>query len=100
MFDKPVIYADVSFDDSVYDAWWLDEEMWTFKALRRLGYQLREEDLENLKEMIGSCLDSDELKRQRQEVKEECWANISHSAASIAEYLISKREELTGGRES
>jgi len=32
IFDRPVIYADVSFDQDPYDAGWLDEDMWILRA--------------------------------------------------------------------
>ncbi len=97
VFDRPIIYADVSFDNSVYDAWWLDDEMWwTFKALPRLGRQLKEEDLGHIKEIINECIGSEEMQRSREEVKRECWANIGRSAELIADYLIEKHEEITG----
>ena len=94
VFDKPIIYADVSFDKSVYDAWWLDEEMWTFKALPKLGKQLKDEDLNDIKTLIDSCLDSEEMKMSREEIKKECWSNIGNSAKLIADYMINKHKQL------
>lgn len=96
VFNRPIIYADVSFDNSVYDAWWLDDDMWwTFKALPRLGKQLKEEDLPHIKELIDECIESRQMKESREEVKKECWANIGCSAPLVAEYLIEKHKELT-----
>lgn len=95
VFDRPVIYADVSFDKSVYDAWWLDEEMWLFTALPRLGRQLKDEDLGNLKELIDTTLDSEELKESREEVKRECWEHMGESASLVADYLVQKHKEIT-----
>ena len=100
VFDRPIIYADVSFDDSVYDAWWLEEEMWTFGALRRLGRQLTEENIENIKEMIDTSLNRKELQESRNEVKKECWANCGKSVPLIVDYLIEKHKELTEAEES
>ena len=31
VFDRPVLYADTSFDKGPYDCWWLEEELWTFR---------------------------------------------------------------------
>jgi CDP-glycerol glycerophosphotransferase (TagB/SpsB family) len=44
VFDRPVIYADTSFDKSPYDAAWLDEPLWTFRILPSLGIPLKKED--------------------------------------------------------
>lgn len=94
VFDRPIIYADVSFDKSIYDAWWLDEEMWTFTALPRLGKQLKDEDIDRIKVLIDNTIDSKELQKTRQEVKKECWENIGQSSSLIAEYLINKCNDI------
>lgn len=44
IYDKPVIYTDPNFDLSPYDAWWLDNPLWTTSALPRLGRQLTEKN--------------------------------------------------------
>lgn len=94
VFDKPVIYADFSFDKSVYDAWWLDEEMWKFTALRRIGVQLNNEDINNIKKLIDNTIDNKDLKKGRKEVKAECWANEGKSVQLVTDYLINKHKEL------
>ena len=99
VFDRPIIYADVSFDDSIYDAWWLDEQMWTFSALPRLGKQLKDEDLDHIKDLIDDLLVSKKLKQSRKQVKSECWANESKSAKAISQYLIDKHRQLLEGKD-
>lgn len=93
VFGKPVIYADTSFDKSPYDAWWLDEEMWKFKVLPLLGKQLKEEDLNNIKQLLDECLSSQSIKENIEKVKDECWHYRGESAKYIADYMISKKEE-------
>ena len=39
VYDKPVIYTDTEFDTAPYDVWWLDGELWTIGALRRIGME-------------------------------------------------------------
>lgn len=94
VYDKPVIYADTTFDKGVYDCYWLDEELWTFETLPRVGMQLAEEDLENLKERIDACLTDEELLKGREQAREETWQNIGHGAEAAAEYLIKKVAEI------
>lgn len=96
VFDKPVIYADVSFDKGIYDAWWLEDEMWTFEVLPKIGSKLESDDLDNMKQLIDGCLNNKELQKSRREVKKECWANPGKSASLIADYLIEKHQEITG----
>lgn len=95
VFDRPIIYALDSFDDSVYDAWWLKEDLWTIKILPKLGIQLKDENIADIAVTIGECIDSDALKKTRREVREECWANCGESASLIADYLLQKQKELS-----
>lgn len=97
VFDKPIIYADVSFDKSVYDAWWLEEEMWTFRVLPKLGKQLKDDDLNSIKQVIDELIDNKELSNLRDIVRNECWANIGNSTRLIVDYLISKYITLKEG---
>ena len=94
VFDKPIIYADTSFDDGMYDAWWLEEGLWTFSILAQLGLQLTEENMDNIKELIQLCLSETRFKAGRDRARAETWANIGHSVEAIADYLVEKRAEL------
>ena len=94
VFDKPIIYADTSFDDGMYDAWWLEEGLWTFSILAQLGLQLTEENMDNIKDLIQLCLSETRFKAGRDRARAETWANIGHSVEAIADYLVEKRAEL------
>ena len=94
VFDKPIIYADTSFDKGPYDAWWLQDEMWTFSILPKIGKQLTTENFENVGELIDSCLNAPELAEGRESARSDTWANIGHSASLAVDYLIKKRQEL------
>jgi len=98
IYDKPVIYTDPKIDLSPYDAWWLDTPLWTTTALPRLGAQLTEENMENLKDLIDTCLDDPRYKAGRDQVKAETWEHPGEGAARAADYLINKYEELTNGQ--
>lgn len=99
VYDKPVIYTAPQFDTSVYDAWWLDDPLWTTGALPRIGQQLTGENMENLKELIDSCLTDARFAQGRADVKAETWAYRSEGAARAAEYLLDKYQELTSTKE-
>lgn len=96
---KPVLYTDPKFDVGVYDAWWLDEPLWTESALARIGRMLSEEDIPNIKELINECLEDKNLSNSIQEVKDETWAYYGEGAKRVAEYLVKKSEELNGGNQ-
>lgn len=94
VFDKPLIYADTSFDTAPYDADWLDEEYWSLQILPKLGFKLEEKDLGDIKSLIDRALTSNVLQEGRDEIKAMCWQNIGKSAACIAEYLLKKHGEI------
>ena len=95
VYDKPVIYTNPNFDLSVYDAWWLEDPIWTVSALPRLGRELTDENMENLKDLIDSCITDPQYANGRREVKAETWENFGEGAVRVANYLEAKYEELT-----
>ena len=99
VYDKPVIYTDPKFDVSPYDAWWLETPLWTTTALPRLGRELTDENMENLKELVDSCLSDPRYEEGRRAVKEETWVNHGTGAEHAVDYLLKKYEELTAEQE-
>ncbi len=99
VFDKPVIYADTSFDSSPYDASWLEEEpVWSFKILPRLGRQLTEDNFGRLRELVLDCLEDPLLQQGRDQARAESWVPMGGSAARVADYLLEKRRQLLAER--
>ncbi len=94
VYDKPIIYTDTHFDSSPYDAWWLDKELWTFRALPWLGRKLTEETLSEIGEIIEDCISSDNFAKGREKAREECWAHRGEGAARVASYLMGKYKML------
>ena len=94
IFDKPVIYTDPNFDLSPYDAWWLKEPLWTASALPRIGALLTEENLQELKKLIDTCITDPRFAEGRKAVKAETWAFPGEGAVRAAEYLIQKFDAL------
>lgn len=99
VYDKPVIYADTSFDYGIYDQWWLNRPYWTFDILPSLGKQLTPEKLDELKNMIDGCLDDPCYAQGRKEARRQAWVHPGEGAARTADYLIAKYSELTKEKE-
>ena len=99
VFQKPVIYADTSFDKSPYDAWWLDEELWTFQTLPKIGKQLKETDLGTLKGLIDEMLGSSSYSDAIDLARDEAWVHRGQSASRIVDYLQEKERKLTEAKE-
>ena len=94
VFGRPVIYADVSFDFEPYDAGWLNNEMWTFRALPKIGMQLTAENADRLPELIEESLRSRAFAEGRKEAAAETWVNVGNSIPVIADYLIAARRRF------
>ena len=94
VFDRPVIYTEPSYDKGPYDAWWLDDELWTFTTLPKIGRQLDESNVDNLKQLISECLTDPAFQQARDEARAECWACRGQSATAVVDYLIAKRDDL------
>lgn len=94
VYDKPVIYADTEFDNSPYDAWWLDTPYWTFTALPRIGQKLTMDNLDTLKTMIDECIQNPKYAKGRREAREETWEHRGEGTKRAVEYLLNKYDEL------
>ena len=94
IFDKPIIYTNPQFDMDVYDAWWLKKPLWTLSALPRLGLELRDDNIDNIKELIDVCLTDDSYVQGRREVKAETWKHIGCGAVRTVDYLTKKYGEI------
>ncbi len=94
IYDKPVIYTDPGFDLSPYDAWWLRTPLWTTSALPRIGCQLTEENMTELKALIDTCLTDPRYAKGRRAVKAETWVHEGEGAVRAVDYLLNKYEEL------
>lgn len=97
--DKPVIYTNPKLDLSCYDAWWMDEQLWTMDALPRLGCELKEENISELKNLIDRCIEDPVFEHGRRAVKDECWAYETEGAKRTAQYLIEKHDQLVRVKE-
>ena len=94
IFNKPVIYADTSFDRSPYDACWTDGELWTFTTLEKIGRQLTADNIENIKELIDTVMRDGSHMEAIENARKKTWAYRGKSVEVITDYLINKRAEI------
>ena len=90
VFDKPLIYADTSFDTAPYDAAWLPDEMWKFKVLPSIGVKLDESQFADMKALIEKTIKDKTLLQGRDSARKTAWENIGNSAKLTADYMIEK----------
>ncbi|MBQ8072532.1 MAG: CDP-glycerol glycerophosphotransferase family protein [Clostridia bacterium] len=97
VFDKPIIYADTSFDKGPYDCYWLDENLWTFEVLPKLGHQLSRDNLSRIREVIEDGLANPAFQAARDEARAETWQHPGEAADRVVDYLMEKLAESGGG---
>ena len=99
VYNKPIIYTEPeAFDNAPYDNAWLDEEMWSFTVLNKIGRKLTKENVANIGPIIEECLngtDSRKLAEERESARNQTWCNIGHGAEKTVDYILNKHEELT-----
>ena len=94
VFGRPVIYADTSFDRDPYDACWIDEELWTFTTLPKIGKKLSQEMFPEMKSLIDGMLNDPQYREAIETARKETWEHVGESASLTADYMIRKRESL------
>ena len=100
VFDRPVIYADTSYDPAPYDnAWLKGEKIWRFEKLARFGVRLDPGDFGRIKEVIDGAIADGSLTAARQEVKAEAWQYIGESSSRTVDYLLAKRDAFAAEKE-
>jgi hypothetical protein len=93
LFGRPVLYSNAYFDLEMYDAGDLPHKPWKFEILREIGVELRESSLDHIKELINETVR--EFSPEKLEgIKNVAWQNIGCCGKNVAEYLISKQQEI------
>lgn len=95
-FDKPLLITEGIFDDSVYDAAWLEEPLWKFAVYDTFSIRLSEEQFSNMKEIIDSALTDESLSKGRADAREQVWLYRGESVTRTVDYMIDKYNELSG----
>ena len=93
--DKPVMYVNAQLDLMPYDAYDLPEHgkhIWQFDTLSKIGIELKEEQFDNIKEVIQSASDSSELAELRHQAKAEAWKNEGLAGKAVVDFMISKEK--------
>ena len=94
VFDKPIIYTDTRYDISPYDAYWINEPMWTFSSLPHLGLELNEDNFENIKDIIDKCIEDPSFSEGRNKARAESWAYIGEGAKRYVDFITKKYNEV------
>ncbi len=93
--DKQVMYVNAQLDLMPYDAYDLPDngkKIWQFETLSKIGIELKEEQFDNIKEIIQNASDSKELADLRHNAKAQAWMNEGSAGKAVVDFMISKGE--------
>lgn len=87
-FDKPLIYTDVDYDRSIYDAALVEEDPWILTNLYRLGRNVKIDDIDNIKEIIDDCIENAAYSEKRQGVIADAWMHKGRGKETVVDYIV------------
>jgi hypothetical protein len=91
LFNKPVIYIKQYLDFRPYDAGDLDHEIWQFSILRDIAVELKENDINNISDIIRKASDGDFFKPLIRKAKETAWQYQGEAGEKIYEFMSEMR---------
>ena len=95
VFDKPLIYTNTNYDVGPYDAYWIKETPWTFRTLPKLGLELNEENVGNVKELIDRCIEDPSFAEGRDKAREETWLYMGEGTKRTVDFILQEYERVT-----
>ena len=90
LFNRPVIYNNQKFDMRMYDAIQIDEELWQFKTLKKLGLEIKEEMFTGIEDIVSSVTNDSSRSALLAEVKNEAWMYPGEAGKRIADFMLQK----------
>ncbi len=94
IFDKPVIYSLVEFDKSPYDAYCVEEDPKMITILPEIAYELKKEDLPDIKAVIDNALTDTQKAEGRAYVREHFWYDHGRAAINSVDYIEDRIKRL------
>ena len=94
VFDKPILYTNTDFKKNPYDAFWIDEPLWTCEILPSLGLELNDENASHVKDLIDKCIEDSSFAEGRDKARSETWVHIGEGAERSVGFILKKLEEM------
>ena len=100
VFDKPVIYTKSKFDKAPYDAYWIDDPLWTFEILPDIGLELNDDNAGDIKTLIDRCIEDPSFARGRDKARSETWAHMGEGSKRSVDFIMRKYDEVIAAKTS
>ena len=87
LFNKPVLLSLSTMDLRIYDAYDLKDEPFYFRISKKIGIELNESNIVNIKDIVLNSLQNTELEANRLEAKEIMWQYQGESGKRIVDFM-------------
>ena len=94
LFNKPVIINTQNLDFRRLDAQDMDTEPYFLQAIKKIGIELSDINLSEIKQMIFNISQNKELNEIREEIKKVMWMHQGEAGRRIADFMIETAEKI------
>jgi hypothetical protein len=94
LFERPVVYPRFDFDKRPYDLADIEEEAWTFRAIRELGEPVNEEDFGRIEELLDGVIGNGGKKEAIRRLKNEAYMYPGEAGKRAVDALVDIRERI------
>ncbi|MDR2447171.1 MAG: CDP-glycerol glycerophosphotransferase family protein [Treponema sp.] len=96
LFERPVVYPSFTFDTRPYDLADIEEEAWTFRAIREIGVPLDEAMFADIETALNAAIENAQsvLKSERaRRLKDEAWMYRGEAGERVVDFLLEAGEK-------
>jgi hypothetical protein len=94
LFERPVLYPRFDFDKRPYDLADIDDEAWTFRAIRELGEAVDEEDFGRIEELLDGIIRKEGKKEAIRSLKDQAYMYPGEAGKRAVDALLAIKEGL------
>ncbi|MDL2229165.1 CDP-glycerol glycerophosphotransferase family protein [Treponema sp. OttesenSCG-928-L16] len=94
LFNRPILYPYFEFDKRPYDLSDLDEEAWTFRVIREIGFVIEETALADIETVLDTALSRTNTQNNIERLKAEAYMYQGNAGKNAAEELCKIRDRL------
>jgi CDP-glycerol glycerophosphotransferase (TagB/SpsB family) len=94
LFERPVVYPRFDFDKRPYDLADIEDEAWTFRAIRKLGDAVDEEDFGRIEELLDGIIGKEGKKEAIRTLKEEAYMYPGEAGKRTVDALLAIKDGL------
>ena len=95
LYNRPFLFFKTITNNEMYDMCDLDEEPYRFRIMNEIGREIKENDIDNISEIIEQFRNSKDIKNKIEKIKNTCWMYEGQAAVRAVDFLIKKQKEVS-----